>query len=83
MRGRMPGWVSRDDRQTVEIDAVLRIIGRDLPVTIVDISNNGCKIRCDDILPIGEVAHLEMTAFQPTPISIRWSLIGMAGLRFL
>ena len=83
MRGRMPGWVSRDDRQVVEINAILRIIGRELPVTIIDMSTNGCKVRCHDILPIGEVAHLEMAAFQPTPASVRWSLIGMAGLKFI
>lgn len=83
MRGQMPGWVPRADREPVHIKATLRINGRQLPVTIVDTSHDGCKIRCLHILPIGEVVQLEMPAFQPNAASVRWSLGGMAGLRFI
>lgn len=83
MRGRMPGWVSREDRQAVQIKATLRLNGRELPVTIIDMSDSGCKIRCLHILPIGEVVQLGMPAFQPNPASVRWSLPGIAGLRFI
>jgi hypothetical protein len=79
----VPGWVSRDDRQPVQMRAVLRFNGRELPVTVIDLSGNGCKIRCLHVLPIGEVAQLEMPAFQPNPVSVRWSLPGRAGLRFV
>lgn len=83
MRGRMPNWVSRDNRQSVMIRAKLRLNGRELSVTIVDVSEGGCKIRCLHILPIGEVVQLEMPAFQPNYASVRWSLPGMSGLRFI
>ena len=83
MRGRMPGWVARPDRADVMIKAGLRVAGRDLPVTIIDMSERGCKIRCLEILPIGEVVELAIPAFQPNAASVRWSLPGMAGLRFI
>jgi hypothetical protein len=79
----MPGWKSRADRAAVQIDAALHLAGRKLPVTIVDMSGRGCKIRCFHILPIGEVVELEIPAFQPNIATIRWSLPGLAGLRFI
>lgn len=83
MRGRMPGWIAREERRAVRISAALRLHGRELPVTIVDMSEAGCKIRCFHILPIGEVVQIEIPAFQPNPASVRWSLPGIAGLRFI
>jgi hypothetical protein len=79
----MPGWVCRADRADVLIKAGLRVAGRELPVTIIDMSDRGCKIRCLHILPIGEVVELVIPAFQPSAASVRWSLPGMAGLRFI
>ena len=81
--GRMPDWVSRPDRAEVMVKAMLRIGGRELPVTIIDMSEAGCKIRCLHILPIGEVVELIIPAFQPNAASVRWSLPGIAGLRFI
>ncbi len=83
MRGRMPGWISRADRRAVQIEAALRLSGRELPVTIIDMSLRGCKIRCLHILPIGEVVQLEIPGFLPNLASVRWSLPGIAGLRFI
>lgn len=82
MRGRMPGWVPRTDRNQVQINATLRLHGRELPVTVIDVSEEGCKIRCPEVLPIGETVQLEIPAFQPNPANVRWSLPGLAGLRF-
>jgi hypothetical protein len=79
----MPGWVSRTDRTDVLIKAALFMSGRELPVTIIDMSEGGCKIRCLHILPIGEVVQLVIPAFQPNAASVRWSLPGLAGLRFI
>jgi hypothetical protein len=79
----MPDWVSRTERSEVLIKAVLRVAGRDLPVTIIDMSPEGCKIRCLHILPIGEIVELVIPAFQPNAASVRWSLPGMAGIRFI
>jgi hypothetical protein len=65
------------------IKAGVRMAGRELPVTIIDMSEQGCKIRCLHILPIGEIVELVIPAFQPNAASVRWSLPGMAGLRFV
>lgn len=83
MRAPMPGWVSRADRTDVLVKAALRIASRELPVTIIDMSEGGCKIRCLHILPIGEIVQLVIPAFEPNAASVRWSLPGMAGLRFI
>ena len=83
MRGRMPERISRADRADALIKASLRIAGQQLPVTVIDMSDRGCKIRCEEILPVGEVVELVLPAFQPSEASIRWSLAGMAGLRFI
>jgi hypothetical protein len=80
----MPRWVSRSDRRAVSIDAfVLLSTGAALPVTIIDTSDAGCKIRCLHILRIGEIVQLKIPSFQPNSASVRWSLPGKAGLRFI
>ena len=83
MRGRMPGCVSRAERTDVLIKAALLVAGREVPVTVTDMSAAGCKIRCLQMLPIGEVVQLVIPAFQPNTASVRWSLPGVAGLRFI
>ena len=84
MRGRMPGWIARDDRNPVRIEATVQLTtGLRVPVTIIDASDRGCKISCLHALPIGEIVQLEIHAFQPNPASVRWSIAGKAGLRFL
>lgn len=83
MRGRMPGWISRADRTEVLISATLRVNGQIVPITIVDMSEGGCKVRCFRILPIGEVVQVVIPAFQPNAAMVRWSLPGLAGLRFI
>jgi len=52
-------------------------------VTIIDMSEEGCKIRCLHILPIGQVVQLQIPAFQPSVATVRWSLPGVAGLKFI
>lgn len=84
MRGRMPGWLARDERNAVQIQATIQLVtGVRLPVTIIDASDRGCKVSCLHALPIGEVVQLEIHAFQPNPASVRWSIAGRAGLQFL
>jgi len=83
VRGRMSGWVSRADREDVRIKAAILVGGREVPVTIIDMSDQGCKIRCLHILPIGEIVQLMIPAFQPNTATVRWSLPGIAGLRFI
>lgn len=66
MRGRMPGWVARPDRSGVMVKAALRTTGQELPVTIIDMSEQGCKIRCLHTLPIGELVELVPPLSNPT-----------------
>ena len=65
------------------VKAALRVTGREVPVTIIDMSTGGCKIRCLHVLPIGEIVELGIPAFQPNTAMVRWSLPGLAGLRFI
>jgi len=83
VRGRMPGWISRADRTDVMIKAALRVTGREVPATIIDMSEGGCKIRCLHVLPIGEIVEVVIPAFQPNTAMVRWSLPGLAVLRFV
>jgi hypothetical protein len=79
----MQGCVPRDDRNPVSIEAAVRLDGRSVPVTVINVSGSGCNVRCLEALPIGQVVQLEIPAFQPQPASVRWSLGGRAGLRFV
>jgi hypothetical protein len=83
MRGRMPGWVARSERRTVRIDGLVRLQGRDLSVTVTDLSLGGCKILCNEVLPVGEMVELKLPAVQASPATVQWTLPGKAGLRFL
>lgn len=79
----MPGWVPRADRESVSVEATVRLHGCAVPVTVTDISKCGCKVRSPQALPIGEVVQLELSAVQPQAADVRWSLAGLAGLRFV
>ena len=81
---RVPGWISRADRTSVCIKAAVRLsTGSILPVTITDLSNSGCKLRCLHVLPIGAIVELEIPPFQPNTATVRWSLPGSAALHFV
>ena len=81
---RMPGWISRADRKPVYLCGSLGLRdGRSLFVTLTDVSSEGCRIRTTQILPIGEVVRLEVPGRESVRASIRWSLSGEAGLRFV
>jgi hypothetical protein len=47
------------------------------------VNQTGCKLRCLQMLPIGQIVQLEIPAFQPNSASVRWSLPGRAGLQFV
>ena len=84
MRGRMPGWIKRDERDPVSVGATVHLSsGRGIAVTIVDVSAGGCKLRGFHALPIGEIVQLEIPAAQPQAASVRWVVGGLAGLRFV
>jgi len=79
-----PDWVVRDERSQVTVGAAVRLsTGRTMPVTIIDKSREGCKVRCFHSLPIGEIAQLEIPASHVAIVSVRWSIGGRAGLQFV
>jgi hypothetical protein len=81
---RLIGWVKRADRTLVRLRGSIHLSnGLRLPVTVTDVSEAGCKVACNYLLPIGEVVQLAIQGREMVPVSIRWTMCGKAGLRFI
>ena len=76
------GWTDRPDRDPISVAGNLILDGRDLAVTLVNVSNDGCLVACDETLPIGVAVSLRVGAVT-IGATIRWSTFGKAGLRFV
>lgn len=74
-------WVKRADRDPVSVAASLVLEDRRLPVLITNISEDGCRITCEETLPIGSHVTIRVNLVN-IAATIRWSLAGSAGLRF-
>jgi hypothetical protein len=46
-------------------------------------SAQGCKVSAHHLLPIGAIVQLLVPGRDMMPASIRWSMLGKAGLFFL
>ena len=80
---RIPGWVDRDDREPASFPAVITLSdGRGFPVTITNVSKDGCEVTCGAVLPIGATVCLGVAAELITA-QVRWCIDGKAGLRLL
>jgi len=80
---RIPGWVSRRDREPVTIAGTLVLPdGHTLPVTVRDLTPEGCKIECDETLPIGAKVVLNFAA-STAAAHVRWSIGREAGLQIV
>jgi hypothetical protein len=80
----MHGWVSRKDRNPVEIDAVVqRDDGSRAEVRLSDLTDEGCRIETDDHFRIGEQLQIAIPRLGQLSAQVRWSLPGSAGARFL
>jgi hypothetical protein len=80
---RAPGWVDRDDREPASFSAEIVLSdGRHVPVTITNVSRQGCQIACDEILPIKARVELKLEN-ESWPVEVRWALGGQAGLLFV
>lgn len=80
---RMPGWPDRDEREPALLAGALVLSsGERVPVTIRDISNDGCQVESDELIPIGDMVTLELTGEMSTEASVRWAVLGRAGLQF-
>jgi hypothetical protein len=80
----MHGWVSRKDRNPVEIDAVVqRDDGTRAEVRLSDLTDEGCRIQTDDLFRIGEQLQIAIPRLGQLSAQVRWALPGSAGARFL
>lgn len=51
-------------------------------VKVVNMSNKGCRVQHRKTLWIGEQVELELSDLPRIRATVRWSLLGNAGLRF-
>ena len=80
---RMPGWISRRDREPVTIaGAVVLPDGRSVPVTIRDLTPEGCRVECDETLPIAANVVVDFGASSGNA-HVRWSIGREAGLQLV
>ena len=81
---RRVGWVKRADRTLVRLRGSIHLSnGLRFPVTVTDVSEEGCKVASNHMLPIGEIVQLAIQGAEMVPVSIRWMICGKAGLRFV
>ena len=77
---RLPGWIPREDRDPVRLSgSVVLASGRSIPVTVVNRSRDGVRVRCAETLPIAATVRLELGGVV-ADAHVRWSLAGEAGL---
>lgn len=80
---RLPGWISREDRDAVILHGTALLAdSREVRVRLTDISREGCRIESDECMGIGERIQLHVEALDGIAAVVRWSLEGIAGLRF-
>lgn len=80
---REPGWTPRNDRHRVDLAARVHREGCPaLPVTVTDLTEQGCRISSQETLQIGELIQLEIPHLGYLSAQIRWALHGEAGARF-
>ena len=79
----MPGWVSRRDREPVTIaGTVLLPDGRSVPVTIRDLTPEGCRVECEETLPIAATVVVDFGRSTGNA-HVRWALGREAGLQLV
>jgi len=75
--------IPRTDRREVQMPAVaIRADGHRVQGSITDLSAEGCRMRSEENLPIGEHVMLEIPYRDGQRAQVRWSLMGDAGLAF-
>lgn len=53
MKMRVPDWIGRRERDPVRlVGSVVLRTGRSIRVTVVDMSPGGCRVECEETLPI-------------------------------
>lgn len=81
---RTMGWIKRAERTPVHLTGLLHLSdGRRVGVVVTDMSERGCKVSSHHLLPIGAIVQIAVPGREMMPASIRWSMLGKAGLLFL
>lgn len=76
------GWTDRPDRSPVRIAAKLLLGNQEIAITILNISDDGCQVECDQLLPIGAAVTVGLGNVK-ADAAVRWSSYEKAGLRFV
>ena len=81
---REPGYIKRSPRVTTNYrTSVTDSDGTTVPVVVVDISKEGCRLETDGSLQIGEHVEISVGRLGTYPAQIRWALGNEAGAVFL
>lgn len=81
---RTPGKIKRAVRIDANIKAsVIDSDGNVVAAEVLDVSKEGCRLRTDAFLRIGETIQIITDEKIIHPATIRWSLGGEAGAEFI
>ena len=81
---REPGFIKRSPRVATNYKTSLTDSdGGSVPVVVVDISREGCRLETDGSLEIGEMVEISVGRLGTYPAQIRWALGNEAGAIFL
>jgi len=81
---REPGHIKRAPRVATGFNASLTDSdGDEIPIVVVDISRDGCRLETDGFLRIGEKVEIHVGRYGTFPAQIRWALGNEAGAMFL
>ena len=81
---REPGQIKRAPRVDTRFEATLKDSdGHVVPVKVMDLSREGCRLETDGSLKIGERVEIQVPKYGSFPAQIRWALGNEAGAVFL
>lgn len=80
----MHGWIGRQDRFPVEVEAVVhRADGSKSSALVSNISSEGCRLDAADEFRIGELLTIAIPRIGQVKAQVRWALSGSAGAKFV
>jgi len=81
---REPGFIKRSPRVDTRFETTLTDSdGNVVPVTVVDISREGCRLETSATLKIGENVRIGVPKYGDFAAQVRWALGNEAGAVFL
>lgn len=81
---REPGFIKRAPRVETRFETSLTDSdGGKVPIVVLDISREGCRMETDGTLKIGEQVQIQVPKYGTFAAQIRWALGNEAGAVFL